>query len=151
MDMLALGFVTVLAVAMGVKILEQYRTYAGSVHQALYSNFTEYRMRKGSREALSESYRLKKLFGPHRIVHMEDGGTVLLLTSGCYAINGENGVGDKFPWEGLRHVPMAIVETVPIDRLLDRIGEMHNTRDPDVLATSEIEKAFGLIAGDTLE
>ena len=94
MEILTIGFITIIIIFMLLKFLFELYMYKNSVYEVLYSSFTEYRMRKKSIEGISESYQLKELFGPHRILyHIDEKGygkraayATVFLTSGCYTI-----------------------------------------------------------------
>jgi len=95
MDILTIGFITVVVFFMALKVLFEWRMYRNSIYQVLYSGFIEYRMRKKSIEGMSQSYALKEEFGPHRIIYyiIDKGNTsasafvIIFLTSGCYLIS----------------------------------------------------------------
>jgi hypothetical protein len=94
MEILTIGFITVIIIFMLFKFIFELYMYKNSVYEVLYSSFTEYRMRKKSIEGFSESYLLKEVFGPHRILyHIDEKGhgtraayATVFLTSGCYTI-----------------------------------------------------------------
>lgn len=94
MEILTIGFISIIIIFMLFKFLFELYMYRNSVYEVLYSSFTEYRMRKKSIEGISESYLLKEAFGPHRIVyHIDEKGygtraayATVFLTSGCYTI-----------------------------------------------------------------
>lgn len=94
MEILTIGFVTVIIIFMLLKFLFELYMYKNSVYEVLYSSFTEYRMRRKSIEGISESYQLKEVFGPHRILYHIDekdygkraAYATVFLTSGCYTI-----------------------------------------------------------------
>ncbi|MGB4588573.1 MAG: hypothetical protein WBI17_04980 [Clostridiaceae bacterium] len=104
MDILTIGFIIVLIIFMLVKFLFELYMYKNSVYEVLYSSFTEYRMRKKSIEGMSESYQLKEVFGPHRILyHINEKGNgarsayaTVFLTSGCYTIAVNNETKNVF-------------------------------------------------------
>jgi len=94
MEILTIGFVTIIIIFMLLKFLFELYMFKNSVYEVLYSSFTEYRMRKKSIEGISESFQLKEAFGPHRILyHIDEKGhgtraayATVFLTSGCYTI-----------------------------------------------------------------
>jgi len=104
MEILTIGFVTIIIVFMLLKFLFELCMYKNSVYEVLYSSFTEYRMRKKSIEGISESYQLKEVFGPHRILyHIDEKGhgtraayATVFLTSGCYTIAVNNETKNVF-------------------------------------------------------
>jgi len=104
MEILTIGFITVIIIFMLFKFLFELYMYKNSVYEVLYSSFTEYRMRKKSIEGISESYRLKEVFGPHRILyHINEKGhgtraayATVFLTSGCYTIAVNNNTKNVF-------------------------------------------------------
>lgn len=94
MDTLTIGFILAVVIFMLIKLLFELYMYKNSMYEILYSSFTEYRMRKKSIEGMSESYLLKEVFGPHRILYhiLQQGHSAgrafatVILTSGCYTI-----------------------------------------------------------------
>lgn len=105
MDILTIGFITVIILFTICKFLFNLHMYRNSIYEVLYSGFTEYRMRKKSIEGMSESCILTEEFGPNRIIYhviekkysMPAAFVTIFLTSGCYVIDVEkNQNGDIF-------------------------------------------------------
>lgn len=95
MDILTIGFITVVILFMTCKFLFDLHMYRNSIYKVLYSGFTEYRMRKKSIEGMSQSYVLTEECGPNRMIYyvMEREHSVpssfitIFLTSGCYLVS----------------------------------------------------------------
>ncbi len=103
MDILTIGFVTVIILFTVCKFLFDRHIYRNSIYQVLYSGFTEYRMRKKSIEGMSESCILTEEFGPHRMLYhviekkhaMPCAFVTIFLTSGCYILSIDKNQNEK--------------------------------------------------------
>ncbi len=94
MEGFTLGFLGIVVFSMLTKWMMEWKIYKKSIYSLIYSNFTEFRMKRKSINKMSESMKLNEIFGTARLLYhvlknrkyKPYSYVTILLESGFYVI-----------------------------------------------------------------